>query len=74
MDAAINHFIEAGQTIKAIDAAMAARQWQKAAGILDSQVRLSMPLGVFCTDCWLQSTSGGAKQHPCGSSGSPARF
>ncbi len=43
VDAAINHFIEAGQTIKAIDAAMAARQWQKAAGILDSQVRLSVP-------------------------------
>lgn len=33
MDAAINHFIEAGVTIKAIEAAIAARQFTKAAGI-----------------------------------------
>ena len=32
MDAAINHFIEAGVTLKAIEAAMAARQFAKAAG------------------------------------------
>ncbi|KAF8062969.1 IFT172 [Scenedesmus sp. PABB004] len=35
MDAAINHFIEAGATLKAIDAAIAARQFSKAAGIVD---------------------------------------
>ena len=32
MDAAINHFIEAGNTLKAIEAAIAARQFTKAAG------------------------------------------
>ena len=53
VDAAINHFIEAGQTIKAIDAAMAARQWQKAAGILDSQARISMPWGCSAQNAGL---------------------
>ena len=38
VDAAINHFIEAGCSIKAVEAALAARQWQKAAAVLDSQV------------------------------------
>lgn len=33
MDAAINHFIEAGNTLKAIEAAIAARQFIKAAGM-----------------------------------------
>lgn len=32
MDAAINHFIEAGVAAKAIEAALAARQFPKAAG------------------------------------------
>jgi hypothetical protein len=32
MDAAINHYIEAGVTLKAIEAAIAARQFPKAAG------------------------------------------
>lgn len=40
VDAAINHFIEAGCSLEAVEAALAARQWQKAAAILDSQVRL----------------------------------
>lgn len=39
VDAAINHFIEAGCSMKAAEAALAARQWTKAAAILDSQVR-----------------------------------
>lgn len=34
MDAAINHFIEAGSTKKALDAAIAARQWKKAMHII----------------------------------------
>lgn len=34
MDAAINHFIEAGCTIKALDAAVSARQWKKAVHII----------------------------------------
>lgn len=34
-DAAINHFIEAGQSVKAIEAAIQARQYAKAAGIID---------------------------------------
>jgi len=38
VDAAINHFIEAGCSMKAVEAALAARQWQKAAAVLDSQV------------------------------------
>eukprot|EP00927_Polykrikos_kofoidii_P024133 TRINITY_DN22013_c0_g1_i2.p1 TRINITY_DN22013_c0_g1~~TRINITY_DN22013_c0_g1_i2.p1 ORF type:complete len:1608 (-),score=419.80 TRINITY_DN22013_c0_g1_i2:44-4867(-) len=35
VDAAINHYIEAGCSTKAIDAAMSARQWQKAEQLLD---------------------------------------
>lgn len=34
MDAAINHFIEAGCTRKALEAAVAARQWKKAMHII----------------------------------------
>ena len=34
MDAAINHYIEAGRTIKALDAAISARQWKKAVQII----------------------------------------
>ncbi len=39
VDAAINHFIEAGCSMKAVEAALAARQWQKAAAVLESQAR-----------------------------------
>ncbi|KAJ3234644.1 hypothetical protein HDU78_005723 [Chytriomyces hyalinus] len=35
MDAAINHYIEAGKSFKAIEAAIAAKQWKKAVGIVD---------------------------------------
>mmetsp|Transcript_26109 Transcript_26109/g.57041 ORF Transcript_26109/g.57041 Transcript_26109/m.57041 type:complete len:1764 (+) Transcript_26109:195-5486(+) len=35
MDAAINHFIEAGRSMKAIEAAIQCRQFSKAAGIID---------------------------------------
>ncbi|KAM6915750.1 intraflagellar transport protein 172 homolog [Xenentodon cancila] len=37
MDAAINHFIEAGCSFKAIESAIAARQWKKAVHILELQ-------------------------------------
>ena len=37
LDAAINHFIEAVQNIKAIEAAIQARQWSKAVQIVDTQ-------------------------------------
>ncbi|KAM3861396.1 intraflagellar transport protein 172 homolog [Diretmus argenteus] len=37
MDAAINHFIEAGCATKAIEAAIGARQWKKAVHILELQ-------------------------------------
>ena len=37
LDAAINHFIEAGQYVKAIEAAIQARQWSKAGQIVDQQ-------------------------------------
>merc|ERR1719428_1133753 len=36
VDAAINHYIEAGCSTKAIDAAMTARQWNKAEQLLES--------------------------------------
>uniref|UniRef100_A0A914XG62 Anaphase-promoting complex subunit 4-like WD40 domain-containing protein n=1 Tax=Plectus sambesii TaxID=2011161 RepID=A0A914XG62_9BILA len=35
MDAAINHFIESGNSLKALDAAIRARQWNKAVQIVD---------------------------------------
>ena len=35
LDAAINHFIEAGATIKAVDTAINSRQWSKAVHILE---------------------------------------
>lgn len=34
LDAAINHYIEAGKTVKALDAAVGARQWKKAVQII----------------------------------------
>ncbi|GAB1607105.1 transport 172 homolog [Argonauta hians] len=37
MDAAINHFIEAGCTTKAIDSAISSNQWKKAVQILELQ-------------------------------------
>ncbi|KAF5830572.1 intraflagellar protein IFT172 [Dunaliella salina] len=36
MDAAINHYIESGSSVKAIEAAMQCRQFSKAAGIIES--------------------------------------
>jgi intraflagellar transport protein 172 len=36
-DAAINHYIEAGQSLKAVDAAISSRQWKKAIEILRTQ-------------------------------------
>ena len=39
VDAAINHFIEAGKNVKAIEAALECRQWAKAAGIIENQPR-----------------------------------
>ncbi|KAI8818942.1 uncharacterized protein EV422DRAFT_125936 [Fimicolochytrium jonesii] len=36
MDGAINHYIEAGRSFKAIEAAIGAKQWKKAVGIVDS--------------------------------------
>ncbi|XP_064625451.1 intraflagellar transport protein 172 homolog [Lineus longissimus] len=37
LDAAINHFIEAGSTLKAVEAAINSRQWSKAVQILEMQ-------------------------------------
>eukprot|EP00854_Cymbomonas_tetramitiformis_P006568 gene6568-7868_t len=37
LDAAVNHFVEAGQSIKAIEAAIECRQWRKAADIVEQQ-------------------------------------
>ncbi|KAJ3253804.1 hypothetical protein HK103_005291 [Boothiomyces macroporosus] len=35
-DGAINHYIEAGKSIKALEAAILAKQWKKAVGIVDT--------------------------------------
>lgn len=43
-DAAVNHFIEAGQSLKAVEAAIRARQFGKAAGIIDFLVGAGMHL------------------------------
>lgn len=40
LDAAISHYIEAGKTVKALDAALGSRQWKKGVQII--QVRLSL--------------------------------
>ncbi|XP_024359090.2 intraflagellar transport protein 172 isoform X4 [Physcomitrium patens] len=46
VDAAINHFIEAGCIEKAIESAMASRQWTKAVQIVDAQdIKITIP---FC--------------------------
>lgn len=34
-DAAISHYIEAGRTLKALEAAISARQWKKAVQIIE---------------------------------------
>ena len=39
MDAAINHYIESGQSTKAVEAALGCRQFTKAAGIIEFLVR-----------------------------------
>ena len=36
-DAAINHYIEAGESLKAVEAAISSRQWKKAVDILQTQ-------------------------------------
>ncbi|KAJ3030518.1 hypothetical protein HK097_005620, partial [Rhizophlyctis rosea] len=36
MDGAINHYIESGKSFKAVEAAIAAKQWKKATSIVDS--------------------------------------
>jgi hypothetical protein len=43
MDAAIHHFIEAGHSTKAIEAALQCRQFSKAAGIIEFLVRRPQP-------------------------------
>ena len=43
LDAAINHYIEAGKTVKALDAAVGARQWKKAVQIIQVHVVVSSP-------------------------------
>ncbi len=47
MDAAINHFIESGATIKAIKAAIECRQFSKAAGIIEVLVSAASTLLAF---------------------------
>ena len=35
LDAAISHYVEAGKTLKALEAAVGARQWKKAVHIIE---------------------------------------
>ena len=37
LDTAINHYIEAGKTLKALEAAVGARQWKKSVQIIQVQ-------------------------------------
>ncbi len=49
LDAAINHYIEAGRTLKALDAAIAARQWKKAVQIIQVTSLKFMKAAFFNT-------------------------
>ena len=54
LDAAINHYIEAGRTLKALEAAINARQWKKAVQIIQGKsyqmVSCFFPLFRFFND------------------------
>lgn len=58
VDAAVNHFIEAGCSLKAVEAALVARQWQKAAAVLDSQVDLHSLNGCQLLCCCCSASNG----------------
>jgi hypothetical protein len=61
MDAAINHFIEAGSTLKAIEAAIAARQFTKAAGTLEAAFTQQLKLVLN----WLLAIWSGTRRQLC---------
>ena len=45
VDMAINHYIEAGQYVKAVEAAISSRQWAKAVEFVDKlEPKISLPL------------------------------
>jgi intraflagellar transport protein 172 len=44
LDSSISHYIEAGKTLKALEAAMGARQWKKSVQIIQ----------VACCKFWLE--------------------
>ena len=56
LDAAINHYIEAGRTLKALDAAINARQWKKAVQIIQVQPRPYLMLEYEIAD-WLKTVA-----------------
>ena len=47
LDAAINHYIEAGRTIKALDTAINAKQWKKAVQIIQVMTIVKLRLPIF---------------------------
>ncbi|XP_073968518.1 intraflagellar transport protein Oseg2 isoform X1 [Rhodnius prolixus] len=51
LDAAINHYIEAGKTLKALDAAIGARQWKKAVQIIQVIEDVSLVSGHYAQLC-----------------------
>ena len=46
-DAAVNHYIEAGKSLKAVEAAITARQWKKAVSIVESMNLLDVDKQYF---------------------------
>lgn len=51
MDAAINHYIESGQTMKAVEAALECRQFAKASGIIEFLVTRSQQECIVFSEC-----------------------
>lgn len=51
LDAAINHFIEAGKTYKALEASVGAKQWKKAVQIIQVMQLKCIWYNLFNTKC-----------------------
>ena len=51
LDSAINHYIEAGKTLKALDAAIGARQWKKAVQIVQVVEDIDLVKGYYSQLC-----------------------
>lgn len=47
-DAAISHYIEAGNTVKALEAAIGARQWKKSLQIMQVNIIIKLFVLLYC--------------------------